>query len=60
MADNHLLIEKTVKGDRTVTDVKTLDEKGRVNEIARILGGEDISDTTLKNAQELIEKAREI
>lgn len=60
MADNHLLIEKAVKGDRTVTDVKTLDEKGRVNEIARILGGEDISDTTLKNAQELIEKAREI
>ncbi len=60
MADNHLLIEKTVKGDRTVTDVKTLDDNGRVDEIARILGGESITETTLKNAKELIEKAKEL
>lgn len=60
MADNHLLIEKTVKGDRTVTDVKTLDDNGRVDEIARILGGESVTETTLKNAKELIEKAKEL
>lgn len=57
-ADNHLLIEKNTRDDRTVTQVKSLDENGRINEIARILGGENISETTLKNAAELIEKAR--
>ena len=57
-ADNHLLIEKTTRDDRTVTQVKPLDENGRINEIARILGGENITDITLKNAAELIEKAR--
>lgn len=58
-ADNHLLIEKTVREGRTVTQVCPLDNDGRVAEVARILGGENISETTLKNAAELIQKARE-
>ncbi len=57
-ADNHLLIEKTTRGDRTVTQVKPLDYDGRVQEIARILGGESVTETTLKNAAELISSAR--
>lgn len=59
-ADNHLLIEKSTRDDRTVTEVKPLDDNGRIGEIARILGGESITETTLKNAAELIEKARSL
>lgn len=52
MADNHLLIEKNSCGDSTYTEVTRLDEKQRISEIARILGGEHITQTTLDNAEE--------
>lgn len=52
MADNHLLIEKNSRADSTYTDVTRLDEKQRISEIARILGGEHITQTTLDNAAE--------
>ena len=52
MADNHLLIEKSNINDSTYTRVTRLDEKQRVEEIARILGGEHITQTTLDNAAE--------
>lgn len=52
MADNHLLIEKSNSGGSTYTNVTRLDEKQRVSEIARILGGEHITQTTLDNAAE--------
>lgn len=54
MGDNHLLIEKQVENDRTSTKVTQLDYDGRVNEIARIINGENITDTAKKNAQELL------
>lgn len=54
MADNHLLIEKQTVGDRTYTSVKPLDFEARKREIARIMVGENITDTALKNAEELI------
>ena len=44
MADNHLLIEKNIQGDRTVTTVRTLDHEQRKYEIARIMGGENITE----------------
>lgn len=53
-ADNHLLIEKKVNDDRTYTSVTPLDRKGRVNELARIMGGIDITDALLKSAEELL------
>ncbi|MCM1577845.1 MAG: DNA repair protein RecN [Ruminococcus sp.] len=59
MADNHLLIEKSTSGGRTFTQVRRLDEKGRKNEIARIMVGENITDTALKNASEMLSEARE-
>lgn len=52
MADNHLLIEKNNSGGSTFTNVTRLDEKQRISEIARILGGEHITQTTLDNAAE--------
>lgn len=54
MADNHLLIEKQVRDDRTVTTVKKLDFEQRKYEIARILGGDNITPLTLENAEELL------
>lgn len=54
MGDNHLLIEKSVHNDRTSTKVTQLDHFGRVKEIARIMNGESLTDTVLKNAEELL------
>lgn len=57
MADNHLLIEKNVENDRTTTSVTRLEADGRIREIARIMGGEDPSETILKSAEEELRKA---
>lgn len=56
MADNHLLIEKNIVNDRTSTTVKSLSFDERKYEIARIMGGDNISELMLENAQQLIEK----
>ncbi len=53
-ADVHLLIEKTEKDGRTYTHVTPLDKEGRTHEIARIIGGAEITDTTLKSAEEML------
>ncbi|MCD7846834.1 MAG: DNA repair protein RecN [Oscillospiraceae bacterium] len=52
MADDHMLIEKHESDDRTVTDVTHLDFDERKYEIARILGGDNITETVLKDAEE--------
>lgn len=54
MADNHLLIEKQTKGDRTYTSVHKLSFEERKREIARIMVGENITETALKNAEEML------
>ena len=56
-ADNHLHIEKTVEDGNTYTKVSVLDYNERVREIARIIGGDIITQTTLKSAEEIIEFA---
>ncbi len=57
-SDNHLFIEKKSSGNATFTSVKTLDEKEKVNEIARIISGENITPTALMNAREMINTAK--
>lgn len=52
MAEHHLKIEKSLKNDRTSTNVFPLDFEGRVGEIARIMGGEDPSRLILESARE--------
>ncbi len=52
----HLLVQKQVQDDRTFTAVQPLDEKGRLREMARIIGG-DVTDTTLEAAREMRQKA---
>lgn len=53
MADSHFLIEKQVKNGGTRTDVRKLDEEACVEELARILGGAQITDTVLGSAREM-------
>lgn len=53
-ADNHLFISKSVHDDRTYTQVTPLDQEGRVRELARIVGGETITDSALNHARELL------
>ena len=53
-ADTHLLIEKSERDGRTYTQVTTLDAEGRKREIARIIGGAQITQTTLSSAEEMI------
>ncbi len=58
-ADNHLFISKSVHDDRTFTHVASLDDDGRVRELARIVGGEEITDSALNHAKQLLNSAKE-
>ena len=55
-ARNHFLIVKNVRGGRTYTDVLPLDYRGRVKELARIIGGA-ISEAALQTAKEMLSNA---
>lgn len=59
MADTHYMIEKHTEHDRTVTQVHLLDFDGRVEEIARIMGGENPSELMLENAREELRRVAE-
>ena len=54
MADHHLLISKSERDGRTYTSVEPLDREGRKREIARIIGGAEITATTLQSAEEML------
>ncbi len=54
LANTHLLIAKEERGGRTYTTVTPLDKAGRTRELARIIGGTDITETTLKSAEEML------
>lgn len=53
MADHHFLIEKTVHDGRTITNIRKLDEDTSANEVARMLGGVQITGTVVENAREM-------
>ncbi len=57
LADNHFKISKHVEQDRTFTDVEPLDFEGRKRELARIIGGERVTDLQLEMAAEMLQKA---
>ena len=54
LAEHHLLISKTVRNERTYTRVEPLDRVGRTQELARMIGGAQITETTLKSAEEML------
>ena len=57
-ADHHLRVEKRGEGGRVATQVCSLAKPDRVREVARMLGGELVTDTSLQHARELINSAR--
>ncbi|MCD8355804.1 MAG: DNA repair protein RecN [Clostridia bacterium] len=57
MGDHHLLIKKSLSEEYTYTDVFSLDEEERVEELARMLSGDAITELSLRNAAELLERA---
>ena len=59
MADAEYTVEKRVENERTYTSVLHLDESGRKQELARLIGGSMITETTLAGAAELIRLAAE-
>ena len=55
MGDVHMLIAKYEENGRTYTTVTPLDKEGRKRELARIIGGSVITETTLKSAEEMLQ-----
>ena len=53
MSDVHFLIEKSAKKDRTVTTIKKISEEDDLRELARMLGGAEITEAALQNAREM-------
>ena len=60
MADAHYLIEKSVQGSVTTTGIRKLTPPQEVEELARMLGGVEITDKVLENAQEMKRQAKEL
>lgn len=59
LADNHFLISKEIKNDRTFTNIKQLNYDGKLQELARILDGVNITETALAHAKQLLNYSEE-
>lgn len=59
MADTHFMIAKQVIDNTTVTDIHEMSESQAVDELARMLGSDELTDTVRENARELMRNARE-
>ena len=57
MADHHFVIEKEESGERTATRVEALNREGVLKELARLNGGSNVTDTTLRSAEEQLHYA---
>ena len=57
-ADQHFLIEKGAQGGRTKTSVRLLENTDRTEEIARMLSGATVTDTSLRHAEQMIKSSR--
>ncbi|MCR8843152.1 DNA repair protein RecN [Paenibacillus sp. SC116] len=57
MADHQYYIEKQVENERTATRVTALNEEGRIQELARMLGGVEVTEKTIHHAQEMLKLA---
>ena len=53
MADSHYIIEKKVENNKTITNIRKIDSKQSINEIARLIQGAEITESTILNATEM-------
>ena len=56
-ADRHLSVRKRVEAGRTLTAVEELSSSGRVEEVARMLGGKEVTSLSISHAEEMIASA---
>ena len=56
MADSHFVVRKRVERGRTITDVRPLSDAERVEEVARMLGGETVTETARRHAREMVKQ----
>jgi DNA repair protein RecN (Recombination protein N) len=57
-ADQHLVVEKNESGGRTKTQIRTLDDNARTHEVARMLSGAKVTETSLQHAAQMIAASR--
>ncbi|MDK4649551.1 DNA repair protein RecN [Kingella kingae] len=57
--EHHWQVAKRSDGEQTISEIRVLDNESRVQEIARMLGGEKITDTTLNHASEMLNLPRD-
>lgn len=60
MADTHFLIEKTVRDQRTLTDIRRLSEEEALGELSRLLGSGEVTQATITNAAEMRKTAENV
>ena len=60
IANNHILISKEDTGDFTISSSKTITDNDRTLEIARLIGGVDITEITIKSAEEILTMAEDL
>ena len=58
MADKHFLIQKGVVGTKTISSIQGMNEEERVDELARMLSGSEVTEAVLINAREMIDYAK--
>ncbi len=58
MADKHFLIQKGVVGTKTISSIRGMNEEERVDELARMLSGSEVTEAVLINAREMIDYAK--
>jgi DNA repair protein RecN (Recombination protein N) len=56
-ADSHFSVTKASAGDRTVSNIRSLSEEDRLNELAEMVSGPDITESALSTARELLQRA---
>ena len=60
LADYHLLIDKEEFDENTISKIYRIKENDRINEIARLIGGVNITETTIKQAREMLEQGKKM
>ncbi len=58
LSDNHFYISKSEVNKKTIAEIKLLGEKEKINEVARLLSSEKITDASIKTAKELIKEKK--
>lgn len=60
LADTHFVIDKHTVKDKTSTIVRKLEDNERIDELSRLLGGVDLTDTTKLHAKEMLEMSKKL